>query len=430
MIKRSFIGLTGPKLRYDLVEPDPREPELYPTPPRLLLLLNEPLDSTRETLVKTGDSVKRGERLFLYKDSTEYAVSPVTGTLTSIASYNGDFGAIATYVIIEKSAKDDPSDDFAQQAETPNLKTCDAFLRSLPGAPDFKTLVAPGKSIHTIVIAGVDEDIACTTRQYLLATAQEEIRNGIQILRQMTGISKIALTIPEKAPALAGFEGIQQFRISSIYPAAFPQMIIQQHLKLSLPPGNKPEDIGIWFISAEAVIAIGKAYHRQEPVYEKLVTIIGKDGAKHRIKAVIGTPIHRLFKHFNLATEERDRIIIGGPMKGFAAYTLYHPVEPGMDTIIIQDKSILPHISDYPCINCGKCIRVCPANVPVNLLVRYLEADLYEEAADSFDLESCIECGLCSYVCTARIPLFQYIRLGKHELLRMELLTEMEATNA
>jgi len=106
-------------------------------------------------------------------------------------------------------------------------------------------------------------------------------------------------------------------------------------------------------------------------------------------------------------------------MMGFSTYTHLHPVQPDMDTVMIQDRDIIPEVSDYPCVNCGKCLRICPANVPVNLLVRYLEADLYEEAADKYDLFSCIECGLCAYVCTAKIPLFQYIRLGKHELLKL-----------
>jgi electron transport complex protein RnfC len=50
------------------------------------------------------------------------------------------------------------------------------------------------------------------------------------------------------------------------------------------------------------------------------------------------------------------------------------------------------------------------------MLVRFLEAGHYEDAADQYDLYSCIECGLCSFVCVSKIPIFQYIRLAKFEL--------------
>ncbi len=426
MIKRSFIKLTGPRLLCDRVEPDPKKPETIPIPPRLVLPLHEPLDSTRETLIKKGDTVKSGERLFLYKESTEYAVSPVSGTITSIASYTGDFGTIATYFIVERDEKDTKVDGFAEFADTPNLKSADSFLRSLPGAPPLSRFTDPERKINTLVIEGTDSDLMSTTRQYLLATAKEEIKRGIQILRQMTGVAKIAITVPENASDDLSSEGIQVFKISQVYPKALPRMIMQDHLEITPVPGATCEDQGVTFMSVEAVISLAKAYAQKEPVYEKVLTVIAKNGTRHRVKAVIGTPLHRIFKQFKLQTNERDRIIIGGPMTGFAAYTLYHPVEPDTDTVQIQDRDEIPYVSDYPCINCGKCVRVCPANVPVNLLVRYLEADLYEEAADSFDLQSCIECGQCSYVCTARIPLFQYIRLGKHQLIEME----TEATNA
>jgi electron transport complex protein RnfC len=61
------------------------------------------------------------------------------------------------------------------------------------------------------------------------------------------------------------------------------------------------------------------------------------------------------------------------------------------------------------------------------MLVRFLEANQYEEAADSYDLYSCIECGLCSYVCVSKIPIFQYIKLAKYELERAK---SSEAVNA
>ncbi len=65
-------------------------------------------------------------------------------------------------------------------------------------------------------------------------------------------------------------------------------------------------------------------------------------------------------------------------------------------------------------------MRTCPAKIQVNLLVRFLEAGQYEEAADNNDLYSCVECGLCSFVCVSMIPIYQYIKLAKYELERAQ----------
>jgi electron transport complex protein RnfC len=203
------------------------------------------------------------------------------------------------------------------------------------------------------------------------------------------------------------------------YPSNLPAMVLKDHLNMVLPAGKTPEDMGVCFISAEAVVSLAKAYQTKSVEFEKILTIVGKQGTQYRVKATIGTPLRKIFNIFSIQINDQDRIVIGGPMRGVATYTHNHPVQPDMDTVIIQDRDMIPEVSDYPCVNCGKCLRICPANIPVNLLVRYLEADLYEEAADKYDLESCIECGLCAYVCTAKIPLFQYIRLGKHELLKL-----------
>ena len=100
---------------------------------------------------------------------------------------------------------------------------------------------------------------------------------------------------------------------------------------------------------------------------------------------------------------------------------------PDTDVIFLQDRDDIPQIADYPCINCGECIAVCPVSIPVNMLVRFLGAGQYEEAADQYDLQACIECGFCSYVCVSKIPISQYIRLAKYELARTR---ETEETDA
>ncbi|MBF0302496.1 MAG: 4Fe-4S dicluster domain-containing protein [Desulfamplus sp.] len=428
MIKRSFIGLTESKLKCDLVEPGPKEPEAIPIPPRLILMLKEPLDSTKETLVKKGDMIKKGERIFLYKDSREYVLSPVSGIITFIAPFTGDFGLLATYLVLETNAKQDIDNSFAECAAIPDIQTADSYLRGIPGNPPLQLLAdaatggvkSSGININKIVINGVDEDILCTTRQYVLTRFRDDLSKAVTLLKQLTGISDISIAMPDALAKLSAFNSLKIVKVSSDYVHSLSPMIMDKYLDISFVPGKSCEELGVCFISVEAAISLVKAYSEKQPVYEKIVTIIDKKGKKSRVSATIGTPIHRIFTKIGVETAEKDRIIIGGPLRGVAAYTLYHPVTPDMDTLIVQDSSEIPMISDYPCINCGKCVRICPAKVPVNILVRYLEATLYQDAAESYELFSCIECGLCSYVCSAKIPIFQYIRLGKYELMKIE----------
>ena len=180
------------------------------------------------------------------------------------------------------------------------------------------------------------------------------------------------------------------------------------------------------FMSAEAVASIGSAYATGNIPVDKVVTLVKKDGEKVLVSTRMGTPVGDIFNSCGVTLNEKDRLIIGGPLTGSAIYAEDYPVGPDTDAVMVQDSADVSLVSDYPCINCGECVRVCPVNVPVNMLVRFLEAGQYEAGADEYDLYSCIECGLCSFVCVSRIPVFQYIRLAKYELSRVD---SAEATN-
>ena len=275
---------------------------------------------------------------------------------------------------------------------------------------------------------GADSDLLIGTNQSIVRSRLDAIKKGIGILRDITGIDKIILITAGESMQGFGHIGAQVKNIDTGYPAALPQMVMKNVLGEVVPAGKTCTDLGVCFLTAEAAASIGNAFGDGQIPVHKILTLITKDGNQRLIETVIGTPIRDILDTYGISINEEDRIIFGGPMAGSAVYSLDHPVLPDTDGIVVIDRSDAAYASDYPCINCGDCVRACPAQIQVHMLVRFLEAGHYEEAADNYDLFSCIECGLCSFVCVSKIPIFQYIRLAKYELERAKASEAMETT--
>ena len=261
----------------------------------------------------------------------------------------------------------------------------------------------------------------------MLAVHTKAIKKGIAVLKQLTGIENIIFAAPGPLIQDAGTTGVEVRHVDSEYPATLPHMIMKNNLGKIVPAGKRVEEMGVCFVGAEAVASMGKAFNEGKIPVFKTFNLFDKDKKSYLVSARIGTPVGEIFSAFNITTREKDRIIFGGPMTGSTIYTEDHPIEPDTDAVIIQAEKDQPPVSDYPCINCGECIRICPARIPVNMLVRFLEAEEYQEAADQYDLYSCIECGLCSFVCVSKMPILQYIKLARYEL---EKVNSAEAAHA
>lgn len=419
MLSKPIFGYAKPKFNYELLSTAFPQPVGVPRPAQAILLLPREMGPNPSAKLKLGARVRTGQRLAWDDGPGPSVVSTFTGKITAVTPHLGDYGRKFTAITIATEARDEWDDAFAQACDKIDLAMLADYLVGAPGAPALDKMIGPKKPLDTIVIYGGDTDLLVDSNLYVLKTQTAAVEKGIHVLKEATGIEKVILAVPgESFQNFDGHFAAEVRGVPNSYPSAQPLMLFYQLFGRVLNQGQTFENQGVLFLRAEAVAAIGAAViNRQVPV-EKVLTVLDKQGNKHMVAARIGTPIGNILRTLGITLEDRDRLIFGGPMTGTAVFSEEQPVQADTDAIMVQAAAQIIATSDYPCVNCGECVRICPSRIAVNMLVRYMEAGQYQDGADLYDLYSCVECGLCSMVCVSRIPILQYIKLSKYELAR------------
>ena len=96
-------------------------------------------------------------------------------------------------------------------------------------------------------------------------------------------------------------------------------------------------------------------------------------------------------------------------MMGFALFDLNVPTTKTASALLCLTKDEVSMMEPSPCINCGRCVEVCPGRVVPAKLATLAENN-NEEAFVANDGMECCECGCCSYVCPAKRQLTQAIK--------------------
>ena len=210
--------------------------------------------------------------------------------------------------------------------------------------------------------------------------------------------------------AAKGIPDIEVVELKTKYPQGAERQLIFAVTGRQINSSMLPADAGCVVNNCDTIHAIYEAVHFGRPVMKKVMTITGnaiKEPQNLRVRT--GTNFRELIEEAGGFTSEPEKIIAGGPMMGIPLISLDVPVVKTSSAILCMTKDEVAACEETACINCGRCVSVCPGRIIPARLADYAKRH-DKEAFEKANGMECCECGCCSYSCPAKRPLTQYIK--------------------
>ncbi len=409
-----------------------------PLPPALILPLSQHIGGAAKPCVAIGDQVRRGQTIAEAQGAVSAPVhAPTSGTISAIEMrvVPHPSGLMAPCIILTPDGQDRPLDapewtplpDY-HQAAPDALRTIvrRAGIVGLGGA-GFPAAIklTPGRAVDTLIVNGAECEPYITCDQMLMQTDAAEIVLGIQVALHALEAPRCLIGIEDNKPdAIRALSDAahQDPRIHVVvvptrYPQGGEKQLIQTLTGREVPSEGLPLDLGIVCHNPGTLRAIGQAVTRGEPLIERVITVTGEAIAHpQNFRVRLGTPMQFLVDLAGGFQQAPASVLMGGPMMGFRLPDLSVPVVKASNCLLaLPAEQVRDAAPAQPCIRCGECATVCPAQLLPQQLYWHARAREFDRA-EALNLFDCIECGCCALVCPSHIPLVQYYRFAKTEI--------------
>ena len=425
----AFLTFRGGVHPYDGKELSKEKPvrELLPGK-ELVYPLSQHIGAPAKPIVAKGDHVLAGQKIAEMGGFVSANIhASVSGTVKEIKKVRNNVGSMVDAIVVENDEKYETV-EFQKADSLENLSKEEILDRIKEGGvvgmggAGFPTHVklAPKEpeKIEYVLVNGAECEPYLTSDYRRMLEQPEWIIGGLKCILKLFDNAKGYICIEDNKPdcivkmteMVKGEQKIEVRTLKTKYPQGAERCLIYAVSGREINSSMLPADAGCVVDNIDTVCAVYRAVMAGEPVMDRIVTVTGEAVADPcNFKAKMGTSFADLLEAAGGFKQPAKKIISGGPMMGFAMFDYHVPVVKTSSAMLCMTEDDISEKEPTACINCGRCVGVCPARLVPSRLATYSEhgqAELFEKHHGM----ECVECGCCSFVCPAKRPLTQSMR--------------------